>query len=241
MKKTPNLSMPAFLMMTLVTACGKDESPEGLYPYFFGTNCEISAPNTYEGLVGDCLFTVFYDDFSDNDKDWNLGTDTGYDLRIDNGYLKLQTDVSEEYTWGVGNDVPKLSTFENFQIEFLVKVNEYEMGNESYTNPVAWGMSQNNAEDHHSFEYSPSSYFAFYSRRLNDSQESLFYDGFLSTFFQENTLVTVRKIGSKYYFFLDKMLVHETDFLELHGDEVFLGAAPGHEVWVDFFSVSTIF
>ncbi len=117
MRYFPSIKLVLLLSTIFTFSCGKDESPEEIYPYFFDSNCNIEEPSSYDGLSTECLFSIFTDDFNNNDKNWNLANDSGYEQKIEGGFLKLKTEESENFSWGVSNDVPNLSELDGFQIE----------------------------------------------------------------------------------------------------------------------------
>ncbi len=81
----------------------------------------------------------------------------------------------------------------------------------------------------------------FFDRSENSSLDYLFIEGNQSNNFETSTLITVRKVNSTYYFFIDKELKYEGEYRELYGDKIFMAAAPGQEVWISALNVYALF
>ncbi|MBT3311421.1 MAG: hypothetical protein HN737_06050 [Desulfobacterales bacterium] len=179
------------------------------------------------------MTNIFYDDFSNNNKSWAIGTlgNNSRKGKITNGYYQwesLKTDQNPQ-TW----KSVYINENKNFQIEAKIK---YVKGEDNNTNCLIWGKDGSKR-----FRFGFSGNGQFKIDR---------YDGQWASFipWTEDALVkntsynkfTIRKVKKTYYFFLNEKLVYLMPFKSFFGNNIGFQANENTTIRVDSLRVSYI-
>ncbi|MHC1704746.1 MAG: caspase family protein [Tenuifilaceae bacterium] len=190
----------------------------------------LSVPEVYNAYSVDQKIALFTEEFVDNKNSWYLGIkENVWFQNLQDGTLFFQSfeDVPKEDYKEVFIDQQK-----DFEIEIKIRLDK---GIQNKFNGLQWGKSS-----------SESKQFDFFF----NGQGQYTIDKFTGTFtdfvpvtstklinnYTYNTL-TVRKVGSKYYFFLNQQLVHSMPFEPFFGNGIGFQVAEKSSVQIDYLKV----
>ncbi len=190
----------------------------------------ISSPDNYSAYGSDKRAVLFNEDFTDNKNNWYLGIrENVWFQNLQDGTLFFQSfeDVPKEDFMEVFIDQNK-----DFEIELKIRLDK---GIQNKFNGMQWGKS---ASDGKQFDF------------FFNGQGQYTIDKFTGTFtdfvpvtatklinnYTYNTL-TVRKVGGKYYFFLNNQLVHSMPFEPFFGNGIGFQVAERSSVQIDYLKV----
>lgn len=187
-------------------------------------------PAVYNSVAADQKVALFTDDFTDNKNSWYLGIkENVWFQNLQEGTLFFQSyeDVAKEDFKEVIIDQSK-----DFEIELKIRLDK---GIQNKFNGLQWGKS---AAEGKQFDF------------FFNGQGQYTIDKFTGTFtdfvpvtptklinnYTYNTL-TVRKVGQKYYFFLNQQLVHTMPFEPFFGNGVGFQVAERSSVQIEYLKV----
>jgi hypothetical protein len=173
--------------------------------------------------------TVFYDGFSDNRKGWELGENGGFVRSISDGslYLESKADMAKVIN---SKDIT-IDKTRDFEIETRIK---YVSGNSEKPMALLWGKSADN--DYGLYFTASGSYrIRKFEGKYVDLKGLTQLGGIKA--YQYNKL-TIRKIKSNYYIFINEKLIHTMPYKPFYGDKIGF-QVPGFTVInVDYISIS---
>ena len=172
---------------------------------------------------------LYYDSFNDNYHKWKVGYGSDYSASITSGYYKW-AHTGSEGTTSTDKEII-LDTSKDFEIEAKYKIAN---SSDSYLQSITWGGSDS---ERNYFGFTPDGQY-----RISNYEDGEFsaYKDFteLSSIkkYDYNKL-TVRKVDSKMYFFINGILVHTMYFKRFYGNLIGLEAASA-TLHIDYFRVS---
>lgn len=188
-------------------------------------------PEKYDGIPSMDLHTIIYDEFEDNRNAWNLES-RHVELSIENGdfYLNnLSSSVLEKlknFNFEVDGD---------YQIEIRLR---FVRGSDLNGIGLTFGKDYTNNE--YNFYFNQNNQYKI-SQRYNHTTRDIKPWTHKESIgnYSHNTL-TVRKVGSRWYFFVNKEMVHACNSHPLFGDMFgfILGAKTAMEV--DYFKIDEV-
>ncbi len=187
-------------------------------------------PEAYDSYTSDKRTVLFYEEFTDNKNNWFLGIkENVWFQNLQDGSLFFQSfeDVPKEDFKEVYIDQDK-----DFEIELKIRLDK---GIQNKFNGLQWGKQ---ASESRQFDF----FFNGQGQYTIDKFTGTFTDfvPVTSTSLINNytyNLLTVRKVGASYYFFLNKQLVHSMPFEPLFGNGVGFQVAEKSAVQIDYLMV----
>jgi len=187
-------------------------------------------PEVYEAYSSDKRMVLFYEEFLDNKNSWFLGIkENVWFQNLQDGSLFFQSfeDVPKEDFKEVFIDQNK-----DFEIELKIRLDK---GIQNKFNGLQWGKQVSEGKQ---FDF----FFNGQGQYTIDKYTGTFTDfvpvtstGLINNY--TYNLLTVRKVGSYYYFFLNKHLVHSMPFEPLFGNGVGFQVAERSAVQIDYLMV----
>lgn len=188
-------------------------------------------PEVYSAYTPDQKVTLFNEDFTDNKNNWYLGIkENVWFQNLQDGTLFFQSfeNVPKEDYKEVYIDQNK-----DFEIELKIRLDK---GIQNKFNGLQWGKSAAESQQ-----------FDFFFNGQGQFTIDKFTGGAFTDFvpvtatklinnYTYNTL-TVRKVGAKYYFFLNQQLVHSMPFEPLFGNGVGFQVAEKSSTQIDYLKV----
>jgi hypothetical protein len=180
--------------------------------FFFLLCLTSSAQTNYEDYLSS--ETIFTDDFSNNNNKWVTGwsSDSCYTSKIENGAYEIKSSCVGTYPayWLTRT----IDITRDFEIEGRIL---YVQGESNNALSLLWGKS----DSFHSLYFGISGNGQFRISQFNGSWTNI-KDWTASdlVYKTDYNKLTVRKIDSKYYFFLNEKLVHISDFYTFFGNQI---------------------
>lgn len=170
------------------------------------------AQNQYEDYESSEI--VFMDDFSNNKNGWTTGisADSCYNSKIENGAFDITSTCNGTHPmyW----ITQTIDIQRDFEIEAELR---YVQGEDNNAQNLMWGKDDNS----YRFNFGISGYGQYVIRQYNGSWITL-KDWKTSDLIHKSDYnkLTVRKIGARYYFFLNEQFVHTSDFFPFFGNQM---------------------
>lgn len=199
---------------------------------FYKTNGQaLSTPEIYKAYLPDQKVALFTEEFTDNKNSWYLGIkENVWFQNLQEGTLFFQSyeNVPKEDFKEVFIDQSK-----DFEIELKIRLDK---GIQNKFNGLQWGKSASESKQFDFFfngqgqftidKFTGSSFVDFVPVTATKLINNYTY----------NTL-TVRKVGAKYYFFLNQQLVHTMPFEPFFGNGIGFQVAEKSSVQIDYLKV----
>lgn len=190
----------------------------------------ITIPEVYDTYPVDKRIPLFTEEFTDNKNSWYLGIkENVWFQNLQDGTLFFQSfeDVPKEDYKEVFIDQSK-----DFEIELKIRLDK---GIQNKFNGLQWGKS---AAEGKQFDF----FFNGQGQYTIDKFTGTFTDFVPTTAtklinnYTYNTL-TVRKVGAKYYFFINKQMVYSMPFEPLFGNGIGFQVAEKSSTQIDYLKV----
>ena len=198
----------------------------------------LLAQSSYNDYTSNDKKNIFYDDFSTNDYNWPIGTfENCRTYTFKPGYYELKStckSVVSVYFNNAGSF--KINENEDFELEISMM---FISGEENNANSIGWGKDNSN-ENKFKFGFSANGYFIF-NKYYNDAWIDI-KPWTTSDVIKKNdyNILTVRKVGDKYYFFINKVYVHSCAFEPFFGQRVDFSGNQNSVVRVDYIRISSL-
>jgi len=175
------------------------------------------------------ILYTFHDDYTDNNNNWDTGDFEGGTASIANGEYSISYNVSG-YLWLMFNKFPDFKSIasKDFEISTMVKISGY--GLVPFGSYIYGGLIWN-ADDTH-FRYflvrknatldlpsRPKGYSCYYQIGQFDGDYTTWKDYTLFSG-KDSTILTIKKAGSKMYFFVDGTQVYSRDYSSISYDGI---------------------
>jgi len=176
--------------------------------------------------------TIFYDDFSDNQKSWFAWQTETKTAEIKNGKYRIES-LSEKNSETV-NNVVDFDNSKNFEIEAKIR---FVRGREKSAQAFLWGISSNPYEDY-GFLFLQSGHFEITNYKNNTYHK--FTDWTALNNYKKNQFnkLTIRKYSDQYYFFFNEELVYQMPFIKFYGKGIGFEVGKKSLIEVDYLKVS---
>ena len=217
---------------------------------FFGNEVGFQAPRTnglrisyirvsylkkmkksYSSYTSKDKTTFFEEEFDDNYRDWKTGSSEGSYGYISNGYYTWKS-KHKTSAWSTQKTI-KIDQDKDFEIQVRLK---YLEGKTTSGIMLEWGKSSSG--DNFNFEFNASGKYwigEYYNRKYVDSKGWTASSSINKTSYNK---LTVRKIGARYYFFINQRYVHSMPFKKFYGDKVAFTAPANSGIKIDYLTIS---
>ncbi len=190
-------------------------------------------PRVYTGISKDSKRDIFFDNFDNNKHKWPVSKrKSNWVKRINRGNLYLESQINDFFSFT--KKIP-IQQHKDFEIETSIK---FVKGHNSVTNDLCWGKANYSDHKYH-FGFTAN---GNYSGAIKQKR----YVNFLQ-WTRSNVIfpygynkLTIRKVASHYYFFLNNNLVHVMPFEALFGNEIGFVVSGKSAIQVDYLRVSQI-
>jgi hypothetical protein len=189
--------------------------------------------SAYDGIPDNSKSDIFSDQFNDNKHNWNRLNEYT-ECKLINGFLSL-TSLNEKSQIAMQNiNIPQN---EDFEIETSIK---FVTGDLKTANFLQWGRSDNDTK-RQDFGFT-----GMGSYTIDNYNGSVWEDIVpfkSSTLLKKDdfNILTIRKIGNNYFFYLNKTFVFTCPFLAFYGSKVGFSVAGKSTILIDYLRVSKIF
>ena len=192
---------------------------------------------SYSGIPEFNKTNFFIEDFNNNDNGWPIKNEAyKYESIISNSEYYINV-TSTQYMYSLWSDKTNedfdLDSDKNFEIEISAKISY--AANENHSG-IAWGRSESSqfyyfgfTRNYHIIGYRTSSWNRWQPGTV----------GYINQSPQYNKL-TIRKVGSMYYFFVNEQLVHTHSFKEFYGNMLAIYAGSQTTLIVDYLYIKYI-
>lgn len=202
---------------------------------FSGLMAQSFTPSNYSGIPQSAKKALYAEEFSDNSKGWQTGTFTNAVERIENGYMYLKTLKDEAI---VEYQTIKIDQSKDFEISARIK---FVQGNELDFVGLLWGKSADGNAYKFGFSGDGESYRISNYKSSGEWKDIAQWTDHPAVRAKNSyNEMTVRKVGSTLYFFLNTQLVHQCVFLPFYGNQVGVQAGRMSLIHVDFLRVHYI-
>jgi hypothetical protein len=174
----------------------------------------------------------FTEEFSDNDRSWSTGTSGKSYGSVYNGYYTWKS-KSNKSAWSTQKTVT-IDQGKDFEIEARIK---YLAGKKTSGIMLQWGKS-GSSSDNFNFEFTESGKYwigRYYNGKYIASKDWTASSSFNKSGYNK---LTVRKVGSKYYFFMNGKFVHSMPFRAFYGNKIAFSVPSNTSMKIDYLKVS---
>jgi hypothetical protein len=203
----------------------------------------VSAQVSYQQVSFEQKELVFYEDFNDSNKVYqddftgeyfkfirgNFSTNT---YSIKNGNYILE-ESSLEGSKACVVDIPKkIDPKRNFEIELSLNL---QKANDKYGSGIFWGMNSNG----NGYGFYIKDQANYKIARLPSKTYPALKEWTTCKEIQNGkfNILTIRKMGPTYFFFINKQMVHQCDFEDFYGEKLFLQCGARSQISIDYVSI----
>ncbi len=184
------------------------------------------APNDYFGIPATDKQDVFFDDFDDNQNEWQLRNEN-LKMNIRNGSFRCQSLVSQTL---LKQRMIHLTQSGDYEIEIGIKFLNGGINSET---GLTFGRDFNSNE--FNFYYKPNGKYRIF-QYMRGKTVDLFPWTYTSRIYNKAVnILTVRKISTKWYFFINQYLVGELPAKQLFGPWFGFTIGGNMSIEVDYF------
>ena len=196
---------------------------------FFSSHAQNSwQPQTYNGVSKSYKSILFSEKFDNNLNQWNLKSNKGNELKIEGGFLELQSE-DEKITTSAEIEI---NENENFEIDTKLG---FLSGNQSRAYGLHWGKSDE-GDRYFSFVINAKGQYAiskFSGAHISYKQESAPQIVKLKDF---NRLI-IRKVDNMVYFFINEELVYSMEYKLSYGNLIGFQSGGGNAIQIDYLEI----
>ena len=191
----------------------------------------LEAVKNYSNLDKKRLTLLFEEEFTDNLKFWNVGSNDSVIRLIENGYYALQNNSSEYYSaW---NEIP-FEHNSDFEIETSIKFID---GADKNENCLLWGSKEKYS---YRFGFNGDGSIIIYKSVNGVFSKILNFTYCKAIKKSAYNKFTIRKLAKMYYFFVNENLVYFTKFEDFFGDIIGYVVSKKSSIRIDNLKISTI-
>ena len=190
------------------------------------------SPKQYNAYSYNHKTTHFYESFSDNNRGWKTGYKDNYEASVNNGAYYLENPKSTSTASSFIEEY--IDTSRDFEIETKIK---YITGKQNSGLMLIWGRSTENTNNFN-FEFTANGKYwigRYIDRKYVSDVKWTYLDNIKK--YDYNTL-TVRKVGSKYHYFMNKEHVYTTSFKSFYGNKIGFIAPSETKIKIDYLKIS---
>ncbi|MFT5914668.1 MAG: hypothetical protein ACI81T_001161 [Bacteroidia bacterium] len=190
-------------------------------------------PSSYDYVSFSDRTNLFYDSFNNNDKDWSSGTSGKSSGYMTGGAYHWESKVESGYIVHKEVDIDETRDFE---IETKIK---YYSGKKNSGLMLVWGRNSATS-DNYNMEFSANGkyWIGKYEDKSYDASKGWTESSSVNQYTYNK--MTIRKVGSNYYYFFNEKLVHKAPFRATFGNQVGFLAPGNTAIRVDYLRVSYI-
>jgi len=196
------------------------------------TNNDVAAMS-YNEIADSKKINIFFDDFNDNRFGWSNWNDYT-NGKVENGhyYLESLNEKSQIAVRDIG-----ISQDGDFEIETSIK---FVRGDASTANFLQWGRKGLYESLRFDIGFTGSGKYTIDKYNGSDWEDFVAFTASSALKNSDYNKLTVRKIGSKYYFYINEVFVHTMSFQPFYGSFIGFSVAGKSIVYVDYLRVSKI-
>jgi hypothetical protein len=186
--------------------------------------------NSYASYTSKNKTTFFDEEFDDNSRDWSMGSSGKSSGDISSGYYTWKS-KHKTSAWSTQKTI-KIDQDKDFEIQARLK---YLDGKTTSGIMLEWGKSSSG--DNFNFEFNANGkyWIGKYEGEYVKSKGWTASSSINKTSFNK---LTIRKIGEKYYFFINQEYVHSMPFKKFYGDKVSFTAPAKSSIKIDYLTLS---
>lgn len=176
--------------------------------------------------------TIFYEDFTDNQKLWFSRQTDNKSAEIKNGRYRIETLTNKNSE--TVNNIVNFDNSKDFEIETKIR---FAGGTEKSAQAFLWGISNSPYEDY-GFLFLQSGHFEI--TNYKDKTYHKFKDWTLLNNYHKSQFnkITIRKFANQYYFFFNEELVYQMPFIKFTGNKIGFEVGKKSSIEVDYLKVS---
>ena len=186
----------------------------------------------YDSYSYDDRTLLLYESFSDNDRGWETGKTAYFEASIANGgyYLKNPASTSTASSFLV----KYIDPYRDFEIETKIK---YLSGKQKSGLMLVWGRSEENI-DTYNFEFTANG--SYWIGKYEDKKyvSNMNWTESSNIKKYDYNILTVRKVGNKYYYFINKKYVYSNSFKPFYGHKLGFITPSNTEIKIDYLKIS---
>lgn len=171
---------------------------------------------------------VFEENFNNNNRSWLIGNESEREFSITGGYYTLENYAEKAKL------IYKQADFDetkDFEIETSIK---YIYGEELTSHALLW--ANGDSKDYGFYFNASGSYkIAYFDGNYNNIVDFTFTSALKKVEFNK---LTVRKVGSQYYFFINEIFIYQTDFREFFGKQIGFQVSSKSKIQIDYVKVA---
>jgi hypothetical protein len=175
---------------------------------------------------------AFYEGFSDNNREWKDGYESKkHKGSIKNGYYTFKS-LKSSGASGTYQNI-NIDTDRDFEIEAKIK---YSSGKDNSGLMLIWGRDNNS--NNNNFEFTANKKYWIGQYKDDNYKADVSWTEFSSLNKYAYNRLTIRKIGNKYYYFINKKFVYSKYFSKFFGTKIGFLTPSNTEIIIDYLSVS---
>ena len=193
---------------------------------------QLIAQSNYSDYSYSDKETILFDSFNDNDNNWSTYSNDNYTREIyDGDYF-----INNKKTSGTLTSLIPVNINENDNYEIEARISRVYGDKKSLLISLIWGGNNSN-KNFFGFTGDKS----YRISKYENSKYTAYKDWTDSSYLEsESNLLTIRKVGSKMYFFINKRYVHNRYVKSFYGNEIGFQSPSSTKIKVSFLRVSKL-
>jgi hypothetical protein len=188
------------LTASLMIACDKTDNELEIYNAFFGASDQPSALTDYEGVTTTHIYSPDFNNTGGTDV-VNWYSEGDGTATVSSGILHIE--AANNNPAGIWFDFSPVSKAKNFQVEMSLKSDNFPTNSEQ---GLIFDINSSSKQFGY-FAYSTATY-PFLIGRLTGNNQTDWFQGSTPINYSNYHLFTIRKLGSRLVFFLDKQFLY---------------------------------
>ena len=193
---------------------------------------QLNAQSSYSDYSFSDKETVLYDSFNDNENNWSTYSDDNYTRDIYNGdYIINNKKQSSTLT-----SLIPVNINENDNYEIEARISRVYGNKKTLLISLVWGSTD---KDKNFFGFTADK--SYRISKYENSEYKAYKDWTDSSYLDSSSnLLTIRKVGSKMYFFINKKFVHSMYTKSFFGNKIGFQSPSSTKIKVSFVKVSKL-
>ena len=215
-----------FSILLSLISCGKDKDPLIIKNTFIDNNNIINNPSLYNGMDNDKV-SIFVDNFNDNSNNWSTETNSDHSFTISNGNYNMVSYGTS--LWLCYQSIIVLP--DNYELEIKFSIDDNSATN-NLKNGIILGATTN-LTDYYYFGLNNDLNYIVKSSSETPSFEFPVSPVTINSSGNYN-VITIRKYGGNYYFFINNELAKTTSYNAPPGSTTGIFVNGGCSIHVDY-------
>ena len=193
--------------------------------------------NIFISLNAQNRFSIFEENFDDNQNNWRLGSNARTEAYIDNGLFYFESKRSG-YNYSRRIEQGYIRDHQDFEIEIRFK---QVSGDNTRGYALEWGGTTLTKTFYEFWLRNDGYYYIDKFDGTNEKPDT--YIGWTKSDLvkiDDFNVLTVRKMGEKLQYFINNQMVHEMMFQKLEGNEIGFITPPMAQITVDYLRISLL-